>query len=197
VKHLTTAELEAGLDDVRRSPKDEGTLRLIVRRPDVGVREVVEAGELDLEEGLVGDRWFTREGVRSSDGTRRFKMQLTIMNSRVIALVAQEKNRWSLSGDQLFIDLDLSAENMPPGTRLALGLALIEVTDEPHANCRKFGDSFGMDAMKLVHSPVGTRLQLRGINARVIRSGAIRVGDAVRKAPIRPGPIQIGDLEPR
>ena len=197
MKHLTTAELEAGLDEILRSPKDEGTLRLIVRRPDIGAREVVETGELDREEGLVGDRWFKHEGARSSDGTLRFEMQLTIMNSRVIALVAQEKERWPLSGDQLFIDMDLSTQNMPTGTRLALGSALIEVTGEPHANCQKFAASFGIDAMKLVHSPLGRRLQLRGINARVVQSGTIRVDDAVRKAPFRTGPIHIGDLDER
>jgi hypothetical protein len=181
MKHLTTAELEACLGDILLSPKEEGTLQLIVRRPEIGAREVVETGELDREGGLVGDLWVNHRSARSSDET-----QLTIMNSRVIALVAQKKDHWPLSGDQLFIDMDLSTENMPPGTRLALGSALIEVTHQPHANCRKFAACFGMNAMKLVHSPVGRRLQLRGINARVLRSGVIRVGDAVRKAPLRP-----------
>jgi MOSC domain-containing protein YiiM len=108
-------------------------------------------------------------------------MQLNIMNSRVIALLAQDKDRWPLAGDQLFIDMDLSAENLPPGTRLALGSAMIEVTDQPHTGCKKFMERFGLDAMKFVNSPVGKQLHLRGINAKVVQPGLIQVGDVVKK----------------
>ena len=108
-------------------------------------------------------------------------MQLNIMNARVIALVAQKKARWALAGDQLYMDLDLSAENVPPGTRLSLGEAVIEVTDQPHTGCKKFAARFGLDALKFISSPIGKQLQLRGINAKVVRSGAIRVGDTVKK----------------
>jgi MOSC domain-containing protein YiiM len=108
-------------------------------------------------------------------------MQLNIMNSRVIALVAQEKDRWPLAGDQLYIDLDLSADNVPPGTQLALGSAVIEVTDQPHTGCKKFVARFGLDALQWVSSPVGKQLQLRGINAKVIHPGVIQVGEVVKK----------------
>ena len=108
-------------------------------------------------------------------------MQLNVMNSRVIALVAQERERWHLAGDQLFVDLDLSGENVPPGTRLALGAAVIEVTAQPHTGCQKFVSRFGLDAMKFVNSPLGRQLNLRGINAKVVRPGAIRVRDAAKK----------------
>jgi MOSC domain-containing protein YiiM len=103
------------------------------------------------------------------------------MNARVIDLVAREKDRWSLAGDQLFIDLDVSAENLPPGTRLALGSAVIEVTNQPHTGCKKFAARFGLDALKFVNSPVGRQLQLRGVNARVRQAGVIRIGDLVKK----------------
>lgn len=182
---MTTDELEAGLDEIRRSPKDEGVLRLIVRRPLVGEREVLQEAELDCIEGLVGDTWKIRKSLRTSDGSPHPEMQLNVMNSRVIALVAGDQDRWQLAGDQLFIDLDLSAENVPPGTQLVLGSAVIEVTAQPHANCQKFAARFGVDAMKFVNSPVGRRLQLRGINAKVIHSGSIRVGDAVVKRAAR------------
>ena len=180
-KHLTTAELEAGLDAVRQSPKDEGVIALIVRRPQVDAREVLEEGELDLVEGLVGDSWKVRASNRTPDGSPHPDMQLNVMNARVIALVAGEKERWSLAGDQLFIDMDVSQENLPPGTRLALGSAVIEVTDQPHAGCKKFAARFGLDALKLVNSPVGKQLQLRGVNAKVAQPGVIRVGDFVKK----------------
>jgi MOSC domain-containing protein YiiM len=108
-------------------------------------------------------------------------MQLNVMNARVIALLAREEDRWPLAGDQLYIDMDLSQENLPPGTRLALGSAVIEVTDQPHTGCKKFAARFGLDALKLVNSPLGRQLQLRGLNARVTQPGMIRVGDLVKK----------------
>jgi hypothetical protein len=181
VKHLTMEELEAGLDDIRRSPKDEGALELIVRRPSVGEREILAEGELDVAEGLVGDTWSTRGSRRSKDGLAHPDMQINIMNARVIALVAQERERWHLAGDQLFVDLDLSVENLPPGTRLAVGSAVIEVTPEPHTGCGKFVSRFGVDAMKFVNSPLGRQLNLRGINAKVVQPGMIRVRDVAKK----------------
>jgi len=180
-KHLTMAELETGLDAIRQSPKNEGVIALIVRRPQVDAREVLEEGELDLVEGLVGDTWKVRRSSRTSDGSPHPDMQLNIMNARVIALLASEKSRWPLAGDQLFIEMDLSSENAPPGTRLALGSAVIEITDQPHTGCKKFAARFGLDALKLANSPVGRQLQLRGVNARVVQSGVIRVGDLVKK----------------
>lgn len=181
VAHLTIEELEAGLETIRRSPKDHGVLELIVRRPGVGEREVLEEGRLDPEEGLVGDSWKRRASKRSADGLAHPDMQLNIMNSRTIALIAGEPGRWPLAGDQLFVDFDLSEENLPPWTRLALGDAVIEVTDQPHTGCEKFISRFGADAVKFVNSTVGRQLHLRGVNARVVRAGAIRVGDRVRK----------------
>jgi hypothetical protein len=180
-KHLTTTELEAGLEEIRRSPKDEGRLELIVRRPRVDEREVLTEGELHLSEGLVGDSWSRRSSSRTADGSAHPEMQLNIMNSRVIALLAQDQSRWPLAGDQLYLDLDLSVENLPPGTRLSLGSAVIEVTAQPHTGCKKFVARFGIEAMTFVNSPLGKQLRLRGINARVVQPGVIRVGQTAKK----------------
>ena len=182
-RHLTTEELHNGLDEIRRSPRDQGALVLIVRRPGIDEREVLEQGELDLVQGLVGDTWNRRTSSRSFDGGPHPDMQLNIMNARAIALMAQSPDRWQLAGDQLFVDLDLSPANLPPGTRLAIGSAIVEVTAEPHTGCGKFVSRFGVDAMKFVNSTIGRELSLRGINAKVVQPGAIRIGDAVRKVP--------------
>jgi hypothetical protein len=190
VKHLTMQELEAGLDEIRRSPRDEGVLELIVRRPQAGEREVLAEGELDVVEGLVGDNWRTRGSSLTPDGASHPDMQLNIMNARVIALVAQDKERWQLAGDQLFIDMELSAENLPPGTQLALGSALIEVTAQPHTGCQKFVARFGSAAMQFVNSPMGKQLHLRGINAKVVRPGVIRVGDVAKKIGVLEIPVE-------
>ena len=180
-KHLTAEELEAGLEEIRRAPRDEGVLELIVRRPGVNDREILAEGELDLEQGLVGDSWKRRRSSSTPDGSPNPLMQLNIMNARVIALVAQDRDRWQLAGDQLFLDLDLSADNLPAGTRLSLGSAVIEVTPPPHLGCQKFVARFGLDAMKFVNSPLGRQLHLRGVNARVVQAGVVRVGDLARK----------------
>ena len=179
--HRSTAELEAGLDHVRQSPSDGGRLELVVRRPAIGEREELAAGQLDLAEGLVGDTWSVRPSRASADGGPHPECQLNVMNSRMAALVAVDPARRSLAGDQLFVDLDLSQENLPPGTRLAIGSAVIEVTARPHTGCDKFVSRFGRDAMRFVNSPIGRALRLRGLNARVVQGGTVRPGDAVHK----------------
>lgn len=181
VRHLSRQELEAGLDEVRRSPADHGVLKLIVRRPQVDAREVLTEARLDLVEGLVGDSWRHRRSSRTPDGSPHPEMQLNVMNARAAALVSQDDTRWALAGDQLYVDLDLSAANLPPGTQLAIGTAVIEVTPEPHTGCGKFVARFGVEAMKFVNSAVGRELRLRGMNARVVEPGTIRVGDIARK----------------
>jgi hypothetical protein len=180
-KHLTTGELDAGLDYVNASPRHIGVLDMIVRRPRVGEREILAEAQLDLVEGLVGDSWKSRSSKRTADGTPHPDMQINVINSRVAALVAVDKSRWHLAGDQLYIDLDLSADNLPAGTRLQIGSTVIEVTAQPHTGCAKFVERFGLDAMKFVNSPQRSHLRLRGINARVVTPGVLRVGDAVSK----------------
>jgi MOSC domain-containing protein YiiM len=171
---------EAGLEVVRAAPRDEGTVELIARRPAVDEREVVDQAQVDLEEGLVGDNW----RARGRSGGRRPAnpdAQITVMSSRAIALAAGDRDRWALAGDQLYLDLDLSGDNLPPGTRLEVGSAVIEVTSEPHTGCKKFAARFGLETLEVFNSPEGRALNLRGINTRVVRAGAVRVGDGVRK----------------
>lgn len=181
VKHLTMAELEAALDHLRETPKDKGVVELIVRRPRVDEREVLEEAELDPVKGLIGDSWCFRGSSRTADRGPHPEMQINIMNARVAALVAQDKSRWSLAGDQLYIDMDLSKENLPAGTRLAIGSAVLEVSSLPHTGCHKFVSRFGVDAMKFVNSAVGKQFCLRGINAKVVRAGIVRLGSTAKK----------------
>jgi MOSC domain-containing protein YiiM len=180
-RHLTRDELDAGLAGIRRSPAERGSLELIVRRPGVNEREVLEEGEFNCELGLVGDTWHRRASPRMPDKSPHPGMQVNLMNARAIALIATDRTRWPLAGDQLYVDLDLSSANLPPGTRLAIGDAVLEVTDVPHTGCAKFGARFGVEAMRFVNSPTGRQLNLRGINARVVVPGRARVGAAVLK----------------
>ena len=181
ITHLTMAELEAGLDHIRQSPQDSGVLELIVRRPLTDERELLHEGMLDTAVGLVGDNWQARGSKSMPDGSANLDAQLTLMNSRAADLVAQSRDRWPLAGDQLYVDFDLSADNIPPGTRLEIGEAGVEVTPQPHTGCQKFVARFGKDAMKFVNSAVGKQLHLRGINTRVVQPGTIRIGDPVTK----------------
>lgn len=180
IQHLDRAQLEATLDDIRSSPA-EGTVELIVQRPAVDERVVLAEARLDTEEGLEGDTWNQRPSKRTDDGSPHPDMQLNIMNSRILAAIAQDPERMPLAGDQLIVDMDLSDANLPPWTKLAIGEAVIEVTDQPHTGCAKFSQRFGVEAHRFVNSEVGKELHLRGINARVITSGAIRQGDVIRK----------------
>ena len=180
-KQLTTAELEAGLDHILASPKDAGSLELIVKRPEVDARESLDQGHLDIAEGLVGDNWLARGSRHMPNGAADPEMQLNIMNARIVQLVADDAARRELAGDQLYVDMDLSNENLPPGTQLSIGDAIIEVTEPPHTGCKKFAARFGVDAMVFVNSGLGKKLNFRGINAKVVRSGGVKVGDVVRK----------------
>lgn len=179
--HKTLEHLEEHTDLVSAAPADGGTLEMIVIRPDVGERVVLEAAELHPDHGVVGDSWRMRGSGRTDDGSAHPDMQLNVIGSRVLDLIAGGRDRWQLAGDQLCIDLDLSDENLPAWTKLSIGEAVIQITDQPHTGCGKFSSRFGADALRWVNSPDGRALRLRGVNARVVEPGTIRVGDTVTK----------------
>jgi MOSC domain-containing protein YiiM len=176
--HLDLAALQSGLDEVRQSPTDDGKVELIVRRPAEDEREALNEAHLDTADGLVGDGWLARGGDPAA--------QVTVMNARAAALVAGSRDRWALAGDQIYVDLNLGFDNLPPGTRLAVGSAVLEVTGKPHRGCKKFAARFGLEALRFVNSDEGYALNLRGINTRVVRSGVVRPGDIIRKVPAGP-----------
>lgn len=174
-------ELEAGLAHVLDAPSDEGELRLIVRRPGVDERETLEEGALDADSGLVGDNWATRAYSSSESDQPNVYAQLTLMNSRVAQLIGGPVDRWPLAGDQLYVDFDLSKTNLPAGTRVAIGEAVVEISAKPHTGCGKFIRRFGLAAQRWVNSEIGTMNRLRGVNTRVVKPGAIRIGDRITK----------------
>ena len=188
--HLGAEELAAGLAEIRDAPADAGTVEMIVRRPAEDEREVLEEARLTLEDGVAGDHWRSRGSHSTPDGSADPDRQLTVMGARVVDLLAGgNRDAWPLAGDQLYVDLDLGVANLPAGTRLAIGDAVIEVTEPPHTGCAKFSARFGSAALRFVNSPDGRALRLRGLNARVVRPGTIRRGDPIRR--LRP------DLEAR
>jgi MOSC domain-containing protein YiiM len=180
-EHRSADELTAALDEIRQSPAATGTVELIVRRPAEDEREVLDEAILDLEQGLVGDAWKARGSSRTPDRSANLDAQLTLMNARAAQAIAGSKERRPLAGDQLYVDLDLSIENLPAGTRLAVGDAVIEVTPEPHTGCAKFSARFGTDALKFVNKSPGRELRLRGVNTRVVTPGTVRAGDSISK----------------
>ncbi len=182
--HLGADELAAGLATIRSAPAEAGTVELIVRRPAQDEREVLEEGRLTVEEGLAGDDWRKRGSRSTPDGAADPDRQLTVMGSRAVDLLAGgDRGAWPLAGDQLYVDLDLGVENLPAGTRLAIGDAVIEVTEPAHTGCAKFSARFGSEALRFVNSPDGRALRLRGLNARVVRPGTVRRGDPIRPLP--------------
>ena len=181
MNHRPIEELEAGLAQIAAAPSEAGTLRLIVARTAVDEREIVEQGELCMERGLVGDNWLSRPDRKTTDGSADPLRQVTIMNSRVLELIAGPIEQWPSAGDQLYADFDISETNAPAGTRLRVGEAVLEVTSAPHRGCAKFKARYGHDALRWVNSEAGMKLKLRGVNARVLHPGAVSTGDAITK----------------
>jgi hypothetical protein len=178
----TTADLEASLDHLRAAPADTGKLQMVVRRPDTGVREILDEGVLDETRGLVGDNWLSRATSRAVADGRHLDAMITVMSARMIGLLGDTAHERALAGDQLYVDLDISHDNLPAGSRIAIGDdAVLEVTAKPHAGCKKFLTRFGEDALAFVNGEVGSRLRMRGLNARVVHGGVVRPGDAVSR----------------
>jgi hypothetical protein len=183
LQYAELTQLEEGLDHIRAAPADGGTVELIARRPAVDEREVLTEGRLDIVDGLEGDTWRARGSSRSADGSANLAAQVTLMNARVAAAIAGERERWALAGDQIYVDLDISRANLPPGSRVQIGSAVIEFSEEPHTGCAKFSGRFGNDALRFVNSQTGRELRLRGANCRVVVAGTVRPGDSIRKLP--------------
>ena len=179
MEHQTAEALRVGLPDVEAAPSDKGVIRLIVRRPTYDKREVVNEAELDIERGLVGDNWPSRATI-GADGPERFA-QLTLMNARYASLIAGDVEAWPPAGDQVYVDLDLSLSNVPAGSRLQLGTAVIEISAEPHTGCAKFSARFGSEALRLANSEHGRALRLRGVNASVVQAGRFSLDDLVTR----------------
>ena len=179
--HLSLEELQDGLAEILRSPKERGVLKAIVIRPETEARVSLPQCELSPEGGVHGDNWARGCWMSLPDGRPHPDVQVALMNSRMIALIARDEARWPLAGDNLFVDLDLSVGNLPPGTRLAVGSALLEITDVPHKGCKKFAERYGVDATRFVNSRDGLDLHLRGIYARIVEPGVVTVGDTLAK----------------
>jgi MOSC domain-containing protein YiiM len=180
-RHLGLDELNAGLDRILATPKDQGRLEAIVARPAHGERLDLATAELSLAGGVAGDHWAKGCWKSLPDGRPDRDVQICIMNARCIGLIAQARSNWPPAGDNLFIDMDLTPGNLPPGTRLAIGSAVIEITAIPHNGCDGFIARYGRDACIFVNTGEGKRLRLRGIYARVVKDGRVSVGDRVAK----------------
>jgi hypothetical protein len=184
VEHLPREHLMAGLGHIRDSPQDGGRVVLVASRPSAGQRELPAEAVLDQNAGLVGDNWLARGSKSMSDGSADPERQVTVMNARAAELVAGGRERMPLAGDQLYVDLDLSVDNLPAGSLLAVGQAVLRVSQAPHLGCAKFVERFGAEAMRFVNSRLGRQLRLRGMNARVVVPGIVRPGDLATKASI-------------
>ena len=166
------------LVDIQAAPTDEGRVELIVRRPAVDERELLEEAVLDRDVGLVGDRWAARDREKTPI---YLSSQLTVISTRVLRAIEPDATRWPLAGDQLYVDLDLSEGNLPAGSRLAVGTSVIEISETPHTGCAKFSSRFGSEALRWINSPTGRAHRMRGLNARIVEPGTVRTGDAIRK----------------
>ena len=175
VTHLALDELNLGLERILESPQDAGLVEMLVVRPRSDDRMTPETVEVSAELGVHGDHWSIGEYRDEPD------IQIAIMNSRVLDLVSGDRRRWPLAGDNIIVDLDLSKDNLVPGQKLEAGSAILEITEIPHAGCKKFSERFGPDALRFVNLGQGKDLRLRGVYARVVQPGTIGLGDQVSK----------------
>ena len=174
----TTEELQAKVDDILQAPKDAGPVEMIVRRPGENEREVIQSADLSKEAGLVGDSWIDRV---DQNGDPYMAAQLTLMNSRVTDAVAVTRERWPLAGDHIYVDMDISKENLPPGSRIQVGTAVVEISEVPHTGCDKFAGRFGKEALRFANVGIGRDNRFRGVNAFVVEAGSLKVGDKITK----------------
>lgn len=179
--HRSFSQLQEGFSKLGTAPQEQGIVSLITCRPESGKRQVLETAELDSLQGLVGDNWLERGSRHTQDGRAHPQMQIAIMNTHIIQLIAGSRDRWPLAGDQLYLDLDLSEKNLPPGQQLMIGEVILEISQVPHTGCKKFMERFGQDALRFVNSKEGRALRLRGVNARVVHGGIIHTGDSISK----------------
>jgi hypothetical protein len=164
------------------SPKSIGSVELICIRPKEGERIELESVEVNEDVGVMGDNWELRGSRHTKDGTAHPEMQITFMNSRIINLIAGDVKYWHLAGDQFFVDFDLTRENLPVGSRIQIGeTAIFEITQMPHNGCHKFSKRYGSDATKFVNNLEGKELRRRGVNAKVVQAGLIKIGDRITK----------------
>jgi MOSC domain-containing protein YiiM len=177
-EHALPGPFDGQLVHVQAAPPDEGLVELIVRRPAVDEREILEEAQLDRDGGLVGDRWAVRDRAKTPI---YLSSQLTVISTRVLRAIEPDSARWPLAGDQLYVDLDLSEDNLPAGSRLAVGTSVIEISETPHTGCAKFSSRFGSEALRWINSPTGRAYRMRGLNARVVEPGTVRTGDPIRK----------------
>ncbi|MBN8583174.1 MAG: MOSC domain-containing protein [Anaerolineae bacterium] len=178
---FTLEHLQTQLNHIQESPKDNGSVLLIIRRPATEEREIITQGRLIPASGLEGDNWRERGSTSMPDGSANPEAEITLMNTRVIQALTQDETRWALAGDQFFVDFDLSEENIPAGTRLAIGSAIVEVSPLPHNGCKKFSARFGVDALKFISMAENKPMRMRGINAKIIQVGDVKQGDLIRK----------------
>lgn len=174
-RHLSVDELNLGVPRILDSPPDDGSVEMLVVRPSEDERIAPRSVEVSRQLGMHGDHWSIGKYRDQPD------VQITIINSRLLDLVSGGRERWSLAGDNIVADIDLSHDNLKTGQSLAAGSAVLEITETPHAGCKKFALRFGADALRFVNLGRGKDLRLRGIYAQVVEPGTISVGDRIHK----------------
>jgi hypothetical protein len=180
--HLSLEELQSHLDSIKQSPQDDGILKAIVIRPVSNERVGMESSVVTPDGGVHGDRWAKQAWLNLPEEELEPKAQITVMNSRAAEVIARNRARWPLAGDNLYVDLDLSEDNLQAGQQLSIGSAVFEITPQPHNGCGKFEQRFGAEALKWVNSEEGKHHHLRGIYIKVVKAGVINVDDTITKA---------------
>lgn len=182
MENVNLDALQAALPSVLMAPKDSAPIEQLCLRPDIGVRNFVDEMELTRELGIPGERWNYAPWLTLRDGRADPRIQVSILNKQVLDLVYNDPHNMIHPGDSFIADMDFSYENMPDGTLLNIGSAVLRVSDKFNTACQKWQDRYGRDALRWIVLQGNRQYRLRGVLCEVIKDGRVKTGDLIQKA---------------
>ena len=183
VNHVSFAECEQALDHINRAPLDEAEIDCLCARPDFGTRAFPDKLILTVDHGILGERWTHSPWLTLPNGDPDPRIQVSILSKRVMDLCWRDRERVIHPGDPFVVDMNLGEANMPVGTRLAIGTAIVEVSDKFNTACVKWRDRYGQDSLHWMNLARNRPYRLRGILCRIVQDGEVKLGDRLAKLP--------------
>ncbi|MFT5632095.1 MAG: hypothetical protein ACI9HB_003282 [Gammaproteobacteria bacterium] len=179
--HVRLAECEDALSTILAAPKSGAIVEQLCLRPGFSERSFPELLELTVAGGIIGERWTKAPWLTLSDGTPDPRIQVSILSKRVMDLCWRDRENTHHPGDTMIVDMDLGVENLPNGTRLGIGSAVVEVSDKFNTACIKWQGRYGAESLRWLNLRKNRDYRLRGILCRIVQDGVVRLGDELAR----------------